>query len=295
MPVRCLSVHVPYVCAHSGACCRAGWAIPVQETLIEPLRAIGLLVGPDRVAPTRESGECAFFEPEAGNLCAIHRRAGASLLPSVCRHFPRVIVNDPRGASVTLSHFCPTAAGLLFTPTRLAIVEAPRAVALEGALEGLDATSVLPPLLAPGVLTDWDGYSAWEEAAVAVFNVDGAEPEQAVDRLKRATDDVSGWRPGGEPLSAHVRRVVRGVISEGGGTGCGNWAGFARPVNAFLAAHAFASWAAYEPDGLRAIPEAVSHALAILRHEVEQRGDPTQDSLLASIRAADLELRHRKG
>ena len=294
MPVRCLTVHAPYVCAHSGACCRAGWAIPVQEALIEPLRMNGFSIGPDRVAPTRESGECAFFEPEAGNLCAIHRRGGPSLLPSVCRHFPRVIVNDPRGASVTLSHFCPTAAGLLFEPTSLAIVEAPRSVALDGALEGLDATNVLPPLLGPGVLTDWEGYSAWEEAAAALFNVEGAEPEQAVDCLKRATDGVSDWRPGGEPLAARVCRVFAGVISEARWTGQGGWAGFGRPVNAFLAAHAFASWAAYEPDGLRAIPEAVSHALVVLRREVERRGALTRENLVDSIRATDFLLRHEE-
>lgn len=294
MPIRCLSIHAPYVCAHAGACCTAGWRIPVDERIVEPLRTFGFQIGIERVAPVSDDGRCVFFEPDKGRLCAIHRRAGPALLPAMCRNFPRVVVNDPRGTSVTLSHFCPTAAALLFEHVPLAIVDAPPPVSLDGNLEGLDATDVLPPLLSRNVLTDWNGYSAWEDAAVALLDVDGLEPERAVDLLTRVTEDVCGWTPERESLTAAVRRSfseIRAIAIRGKG----RWRGYERPVNAFLAAHAFASWAAYEKDGLRAVPAAVGNALAVLTREAGERGSLTRESLIESMRAADLRLRHSIG
>ena len=58
--------------------------------------------------------------------CAIHRVLGHDALPSACRHFPRAAVTDDLGTFVTLSHFCPTAASMLFRDdVELSIVEAP--------------------------------------------------------------------------------------------------------------------------------------------------------------------------
>jgi Fe-S-cluster containining protein len=291
--IRCLSIHARYVCAHAGACCRAGWTIPVEEHLVEPLRTIGITIGRDRVVQAHADGQCVFFEADAGRLCTIHRRAGAARLPSVCRQFPRVVVTDPRGASITLSHFCPTAAGLLFEPTPLAIVEAPPPLALDGDVEGLDATAVLPPLLSQGVLTDWEGYSAWEEAAVDLFNVAGLEPEQAVLWLEQATELACSWRPGLESLAAAVRRgFSAAALDERDHPD--RWNGFGRVVNAFLAAHAFASWAAYECEGLRAVPAAVRRALTLLTSNVSAREPLTRGALTEAIRQTDLELRHAR-
>jgi Fe-S-cluster containining protein len=292
VPIRCLNVHAPYVCAHAGECCRAGWTIPVEEHLVAPLSVLGIQIGTDRVATSRPTGECVFFEADAGRLCTIHRRGGPALLPSVCRHFPRVIVKDPRGTSVTLSHFCPTAAGLLFTDAPLSIVEAPPPLSLGGMLEGLDATNVLPPLLSKDVLMDWDGYTAWEEAAVALFNVDDIAPEQAIDTLAAVTERISTWKPGGESLSSMVRREFS-VTTNSAPRRDGRWGTYARPINAFLAAHAFASWAAYEPGGLLSIPVAVGKALRLLTQN-KDRGQLTQASVTEAIRATDLELRHTR-
>lgn len=288
--IRCLSIHAPYVCAHTGECCRAGWTIPIEEHLVAPLRLVGLDVG--RVAPTRSDGACVFFEADEARLCTIHRRGGRDLLPSVCRHFPRVIVNDPRGTSVTLSHFCPTAASLLFSGLPLSIVAAPPSVSLDGRLEGLDATNVLPPLLSKDVLTDWDGYTAWEEAAVELFNVDGVTPEQAVAALARVTGRLTAWRPGGDELSSRVRREFGAAITEIRPND-GRWGESTRPVNAFLAAHVFASWAAYERDGLLEVVAAVETALRRLTGRLEEHGPAiSQSSLKEAIRSADLQLRH---
>jgi Fe-S-cluster containining protein len=291
--IRCLSVHASYVCAHAGECCRAGWTIPVEDVLVGPLRRIGIDIGPARVAPLLPSGECVFFEAEAGRLCRIHRRGGPALLPSVCRHFPRVVVNDPRGTSVTLSHFCPTAAGLLFAAPRLAIVDAPSTLALDGSLEGLNATDVLPPLLATGVLADWDGYSTWEAETVALFDIENLEPERAVEALAAATEAACAWKPGADSLACAVRRAFircRPDDLRGGG----RWSSFGRAVNVFLAAHAFASWAAYDAVGLRAIPAAVKQALTILTEQVDGRA-LTKEALVSAIRSTDLRLRHATG
>jgi Fe-S-cluster containining protein len=290
--IRCLSIHAPYVCAHAGECCRAGWTIPVEEHLVAPLNLLGIRIDPNRVAPSRPTGECVFFEADAGRLCTIHRCGGPALLPSVCRHFPRVIVKDPRGTSVTLSHFCPTAAGLLFAHAPLSIVEAPPALSLGGGLEGLDATNVLPPLLSKDVLMDWDGYTAWEEAAIALFDVDGAAPEQAVETLLEVTDRVSSWKPGQESLSSMVRREFAAAMNAAPRRD-GRWGGYARPIKAFLAAHAFASWAAYESDGLRSVAAAVESALRQLTEAIDERDTLiTRTSLVDALRTTDLKLRH---
>jgi Fe-S-cluster containining protein len=293
VPVRCLSIHATYACAHAGECCRAGWEIPIEEHLVSPLRLIGIDVGGNRVAPTRPTGECVFFEANAGRLCTIHRRGGPALLPSACRHFPRVVVKDPRGTSVTLSHFCPTAASLLFSTIPLSIVAAPASLSLGGALEGLDATTVLPPVLSKNILMDWDGYSAWEKAAVRLFNDDQIDPEQAVSVLLAATNRISEWKPGTESLSSSVRCEFMAGVEEMRRP-AGRWGVHSRPVKAFLAAHAFASWAAYEPEGIRSVAGAVESALRRLTEAIDERNTLlTKDSLTEALRSTDFEIRHQ--
>ena len=65
---------------------------------------------------------CVFFDAEHGRLCAVQRALGHDALPLACRQFPRVSLRDPRGVSVTLSHYCPTAASLLGSPRPVTIV-----------------------------------------------------------------------------------------------------------------------------------------------------------------------------
>ena len=55
----------------------------------------------------------------ADRRCAVHRQLGRETLPSACRDFPRVVTLTPLGVSITLSHYCPTAAGMLFAPVIL--------------------------------------------------------------------------------------------------------------------------------------------------------------------------------
>ncbi len=192
----CLGLHAGYLCQHAGACCTAGWAIPIERRAYEQVRVhfgghgrVRLFADggplPDGAAAVlgfQSTGACVFFEQGRGNLCAVHRELGAASLPAACRHFPRLVLHDARGTRVSLSHFCPTAAALLRSPNTqaFAIVRAPGPLTLaddladggsesSDRLEGLDARDALPPLLRPGMLTDFEGYDAWERAAIALL------------------------------------------------------------------------------------------------------------------------------
>ncbi len=238
MPGFALNVHAGFRCEHSGTCCCAGWAIPVEPALHERLgEAIGngrLELGlaslpsdpfatspppPDgfaAVIATDRAGRCAFFEP-ARRLCAIHRQLGHSDLPIACQHFPRICLIDERGTFVSLSHYCPTAARLLFDgPTPLSIVRDPPVRTRGVVYEGLDACGELPPLLRPGVLTDLPGFDLWERSLVAVMGRQDLLPGQALGMLESITEEVRTWSPGSSPLVAHVDRIVARALNERG-------------------------------------------------------------------------------
>ena len=278
MPVFCLSVHASYACAHAGACCTAGFTIPVEAPIVHGLRLRGIEA--PAILDTGRGGACLFFEADGGRLCAVHRLAGPDLLPSACRHFPRVVLTDPRGTFVTLSHFCPTAAALLADSGPLKIVEAPPSLALDGRLEGLDARTVLPPLLRPGVLMDLDGYTAWERASIAVFDRADTGPETALEIIAACTRTICDWTPGHTPLAQRVTEVFDARRHA--------FDAEERPVKAFMAAHLFASWAPYEGGGLHAAIDAVADALARLRGEM--RHAPFVDA----VQVVDLQLRHTR-
>ena len=225
----CLNLHAGYLCRHAGACCTAGWAIPVDEPVYQQLK-VHFGGRPDRLFATdgplpdgaaavvgvQQDGACVFFEPDRGNLCAVHRKLGPGLLPEACRQFPRVVLHDARGTFVSLSHFCPTAADLLRFPGAPAfeIVEAPRTLTLEGEVEGLDARDALPPLLRPGMLTDHEGYDAWERRAIDLLARADLTAAQALGILETVTRSGAGVaaRPCRPPRHGppRVRRCVDG-------------------------------------------------------------------------------------
>ena len=77
------------------------------------------------------------------------------MLPSTCRHFPRLAVRDARGTFISLTHYCPTAAASLFrVDVPIEIVESPPAFP-EAEYDGLVVKAgEWPPLLRPQMLTD---------------------------------------------------------------------------------------------------------------------------------------------
>jgi hypothetical protein len=225
----CLNLHSAYCCRHSGACCTAGWAIPVEAPTFETLRVhFGgrftrdelfttggpLPEGAAAILGLRPGGGCVLFDEDHGRLCTVHRELGPALLPVACRQFPRVVLHDARGTLISLSHFCPTVASLLESPAPIEIVEAPETLALEGDVEGLDARGSLPPLLTPGMLADHDGYAAWERRAIGVLARGDLTAARSIDTIAEATQALQSWRPGGPALADQVHRAFD--AAEGG-------------------------------------------------------------------------------
>jgi Fe-S-cluster containining protein len=322
--VFALSIHADYKCRHSGACCTADWDVPVELPVYRSLdERIGkglLRVAPDAeplqpfvVEPDlpddaaamlerTDAGECVFFN-RGTHLCVVHRDAGEQALPATCRHFPRLSVCDARGTFVTLSHFCPTAASMLFRDdVPLEIVEGPAAFPFAD-YDGLTVRpDDLPPLLSPAMLMDLAAYSAWEQHMVRRCAAD-VLPEAALATLFSDAARVSTWRPGGISLSCAIEQLPSQVMGaephvtlsqsfvrrnevvasipddlkpqpDDGGLATAyadyvkpEWSTLQRPVNRYLATKAFASWTAYQGKGLMTIVRGLEAALALVRTE----------------------------
>jgi Fe-S-cluster containining protein len=327
--VYALSFHDGYRCRHSGACCTADWDVPVElsvyRSLEEAVEAGRLrppppaahldpfLVEPDlpdeaaAMLERTEGGACVFLDP-ASRLCIVHRDLGEPALPATCRHFPRVAVRDVRGTFITLSHYCPTAAGMLFRDdVPVSVVPAPLAFP-PGDYDGLVVEpDELPPLLTPATLTDPDGYTAWELHMVARCADVDRRPESVLATLVRDAAMLGRWRPGGEPLARAVTGLppsfedaaahaaldaslrfhadamaavpddLRPEPDEAGleeafaGWVAPAWRAFHAPMNRYLAAKAFASWTAYQGRGVATIVRGVEAALALVRVEAARR------------------------
>src|SRR5262245_715334 len=224
--VFALSIHADYRCRHSGACCSADWHVPIElpvyRTLKEAVESGRLqtqesarhlapfIVEPDLPEDTAamfertEAGECVFLE-RGTRLCIVHRDLGESALPATCRHFPRLAVRDRRGTFLTLSHFCPTAASMLFRDDcPLTIVAGPAAFP-PADYEGLVvADADLPPLLTPTMLMDETGYSAWERHMVERCGL-AVGPDTVLATLQRDARLLRRWKPGGASLVDAIR------------------------------------------------------------------------------------------
>ena len=323
-----LSIHADYKCRHSGACCTADWDVPVELPVYRSLND-RIVSGALRVAPTAEplppfivepdlpegaaamlertlQGECVFFERES-HLCVVHRDAGEEALPATCRHFPRLAVSDARGTFVTLSHYCPTAASMLFRDdVALDIVEGPPAFP-PADYDGLTVmTDDLPPLLSPSMLMDPGGYSAWERHMVRRC-ASNASPERVVATLASDAARLRAWRPGNGSLVEAIECLPKELVTivpdsslaasfrlrdevataipddlkpapdDGQLDGAYReyvrpaWSRFQRPINSYLAAKAFASWTAYQGRGLATIVRGLEAALALVRIEAARQ------------------------
>ena len=322
--VFALSIHADYRCRHSGACCTADWDVPVELTVYRSLAAavtagtLGVssaaaplapfIVEPDlpedaaAMLERTERGDCVFFERDS-HLCIVHRDLGEHSLPSTCRHFPRVAVRDARGTFVTLSHFCPTAASMLFREdVPLEIVEGPPAFPFadyEGLVVG---DGDLAPLLTPRVLMDLDGYAAWERHMVA--RCAGAwGPESVLATLARDAVQLRQWKPGALTLAETVMHLRTDFVAASAHESLTpslrlradvvaampddlrpapdesrleeayharvvpEWDSYRFPLNRYLAAKAFASWTAYQGRGAATLVRGLEAALALVRVE----------------------------
>jgi hypothetical protein len=207
-----LAHQATYRCRHSGACCTAGWHIPVEPDRTNAIRAQFGEVLNERgsILRTTPARTCVLFEParpDRPSHCALQRMCGHEALPSACRHFPRIFLRDAYATRVTLSHFCPTAASLLFEPSEVKIVEASLDLARPDDREGLDARHALPPLLHPRMLMDVESYAAWEGAAIDLL-ASSPEPALAIARLASVTERIREWEPP-DSLLAMVRSAFQ--------------------------------------------------------------------------------------
>ena len=242
-----LSCHVHYACRHAGACCRSGWPLPVELQVVPVIDAavaagrlrtvdgspVWLLTSaeaPTGVAGTFRLAEdaCVFHAaPRRGDAahgsaarhCAVHAVEGHEALPASCQHFPRLCLVDGRGVRVSLSHYCPTAASLLFEHEGpVEIVPGPPAVPGLAVPEGLDVRDELPPRLTPGVLMDLDALTAWEHLVVQTLAGPDAPvgtPAEALALLRAYAERLVVWTPGDAPL-LQVIDGLRGVGGTGG-------------------------------------------------------------------------------
>jgi hypothetical protein len=327
--VRSLSIHADYRCRHSGNCCSADWDVPVEIPVYRSLAeavasqalrpspaAAGLdpfVLGPDLPEDTgamferTADGLCVFLEPSS-RLCIVHRDLGHEQLPATCRHFPRVAVHDARGTFVALSHFCPTAASMLFRDdVELGIVEDP--VSFPPAdYEGLAITpDDLPPLLHPQMLMDLSGYAAWESHMVRRCRDVSRRPESVLATLVRDARLTGTWKPGARSLAEAIAELPAEFVGasatedlqasldlhgevmdavpddlrpEPDEEGLREafaifvrpaWQRFHAPVNRYIAAKAFASWTAYQGRGIATIVRGIEAAVALVRIEAARQ------------------------
>ena len=298
-----LNVHLPYACRHSGICCTSGWPIPVErervasideriEKSVIPLRVEPWLTAaadlPEDVAGTlalRDNTHCVFFEA-GGSGCAIH-----DVKPASCAHFPFVCLFDQRGVHVTLSHYCPTAASLLFEHRGpIEIVEGSSPLPQIDMLEGLDASEALPPLMpaAGGRLMSFAELDAWQRDQIARARIGELQPDDVIafDRARAAVPSPLSWPPAPEQLESLWYAQVAPA-----------WRHFEDVLTRYAAAKAFASWSLYLGDGTTAAEAAATIAHAVLRVECARQcrasGRPLDRELLGNaIQQSDLLLIH---
>jgi hypothetical protein len=328
--IYALSIHADYRCRRSGVCCTSDWDVPVELPLyrnLEEALASGQLIpaaapaddepvfvqGPDlpdaaaAMVSRTPSGDCVFYHRGSG-LCVVHRDLGEASLPATCRHFPRLAVLDARGTFISLSHYCPTAASMLFRDdVPLAIVESPAAfppAEYDGLRVGSDAW---PPLLHPRMLMNGDTYSAWERHMVERCADPALAPEAVIATLERDARLLRTYRPGSQPLDDAIAQLPRTAVDEpepvtlaaslalyAEAIGAApeewkpkpdeerleevfelsvapEWRRWRWPLKRYVAAKAFASWTAYQGRGLLTIVRGLEAALALVRVEASRR------------------------
>jgi hypothetical protein len=327
--VFALSVHADYACRHTGACCTAGWSIPVEPAIRRVL--------PVEVLTPAPGGACPEYDA-AERLCRVHRDHGEAMLPESCYHFPRRALADARGTFVSLTHFCPTAAWQLFrTDVELSIVENPRAFPMHRHYDPLDGRPEWPPLVRPTLLFDLESYSRWERFIVSTFASD-QPADAALEIVADAADAVRAWTPSRGPLAAHVDAAVSRPRERGASNAWAMyrrfatpdgyativkmipdrltrpavpadlravlaqsvdpaWTRFSTPVRRYLAAKAFGSWSAYQGRGIRTLVAELVASAMVVRVEAARAcraaAKPLDAPLLhEAIRQADWLLMH---
>jgi len=199
--------------------------------------------------------------------------------------FPRQVLHDPRGTFITLSHFCPTATGLLFEDILpVSIVEAPESLVGDGTLDGLDARDAWPPLLRRGVLMDHESYAVWERQGVELLTRSGVAPREVLRSLALATAQLDRWGPNdGVPLE-HAVRDAFGTLQP---PPTSTPEPYDAAVKRWLAARLFGTWLAYQGDALSTIVRYLHACYDFFRVELARDGNARE-----AIRRSDYMIVH---
>ena len=200
MAICCLAFHAAWRCRHSGACCQAGWSIPIEGPAFERVRmhygsrddagqlfvheghmpegAVAILGRPKRrVRLLREGWRGAPVRDPPHD----RRRQSAAGVPAVSTRRDE----GPAAARLSRFHtFAPPRRVCCSSPSASTSSRLPETLALDGEMEGLDATAVLPPLLRPNLLTDLEGYDTWEHRAIATLADDCLTAGQAAETIE---------------------------------------------------------------------------------------------------------------
>ncbi len=240
--VYCLRFQSDYTCDNCGDCCSTAWKIPLERIPLNLIRRAfkkGDLTPPDSRSPQNEdwmeniqgaTGEieryltikngrdCCFLKRDGKTACAIQSQAGVEAMPTICRLFPRMCVLQPLGVFLTLSHYCPTVAEMLFRDdmtdgSDLEIVHNPPAFPRTAGYGGLDARNHLPPLLRPNVMMTWEAAGMWERHTLKTMARRDYTPEEALTLLMTTAEkarlangaDASGNGPFAEILEKDER------------------------------------------------------------------------------------------
>jgi hypothetical protein len=201
-------------------------------------------------------------------------------------------VIDPRGIHVTLSHFCPTAARLLFE-----VGDPPRIVAGPAVLgdvrrpEGLDASDALPPADATGTrLLSWEEVTAFETRLVARVASDEGIPAapwpETFARVGSAVLPGWSWPEAPPDLEAGWNALVAPA-----------WPHWVAVIGRYLAAKAHACWAMHLGAGPAAVDAYLELARTVLQVELVRacltRGAAAdRTAVIHAIRQSDLLLVH---
>ena len=328
--VYALSIHADYRCQHSGVCCSSDWDVPVELPIYRGLAAAlekgrlrpaadladgnsALVVEddmPDEAAAMiarTPGGDCVFYHRGSG-LCVVHRDLGHVRLPSTCRHFPRLAVRDRRGTFISLTHYCPTAAAMLFRDdVPIEIIEAPPAFP-PADYEGLEVEDdAWPPLLHPRMLMDDASYGAWERHMVSRCADEAVSPESVIATLQRDARMLRRCTAGVGALLDAVAALPADSVAALPHAGLGpslalyvevmravpddlkpesdeqrlpevyvdavapKWKRWHAPLKRYLAAKAFASWTPYQGRGLLTVVRGLEAALALVRVEAARQ------------------------
>ena len=241
----------------------AGGMVPVTGTPFETVTGADGAGCRSWPRPTTAPASSSSRAP--GRLCAVHRTAGPGLLPSACRNFPRVALRDPprdvRHAVALLPDRRPASAAGPGPGDRRrpAVAHARR----RGRRPRRDRRAAAAA--APGHAHESRrATTAWEREAVATLNDRRLPPPRPSRRSRRRRRrPATGGR--------ERRRCPRAIedafadARDGAPSAAGRVSRAGTCRQGFLAAHAFASWAAYQHGGLGAAAAAVQTALRAVR------------------------------